>query len=111
MDVTVVSSMPLAIFDMVLAVAGYITKTSASEPPMRFTCSVAPVSSVIGLLPEANSIIMGVTNFVADSVSTGMTDAPWRISSLIVAKHSLAATLPVIPMTMVLPFSLLLFSQ
>ncbi len=52
-----------------------------------------------------------VTKVIADCVNTGMTVAPFRISSLIVAKHSDAAMLPVIPITTVFPSNFLLFSQ
>ena len=74
-------------------------------------CSVLPVSSVTGLCPLANSSASGATSFAAASVSTGYTSAPCLISSLMVPKHSVAAMLPVIPITMVLPLRRVLFSQ
>ena len=74
-------------------------------------CSVLPVSSVTGLWPLANSRASGVTSLAASRVRTGYTSAPCLMSSLMVAKHSTAAMLPVMPMTTVLPLSLVLFSQ
>ena len=79
MDVTAVSSIPLAIFETVLAVAGYISSRSAD--PMRSMCSVRPVRDRTGGWPLANSNESGVTSLDAASVITGNTSAPWRISS------------------------------
>jgi len=56
--VTGVSSIPRAILDIVLAVAGATRSRSArgSRSPHRATCSTAPVSSEIGRIPAANSM-------------------------------------------------------
>lgn len=59
--VTVVSSIPHAILDIVFAVAGAIMSKSAlfSCLPQSCTCSILPVSSVMHLLPVAHSIRCG----------------------------------------------------
>ena len=112
--VTVVSSMPCAIFEIVLAVHGQMSSRSAGffTCPQNVTCSVAPVNSVIGFFPVANHIASGCMIFVAFGVITGITFAPCLISSRASLMVSTAAMLPVIPnMICFLESKLLLVSR
>src|SRR5204863_9523988 len=52
---------------------------------------------------------VGMNDSVADRVRTAWTSAPWRINSCASFTVSTAAMLPVIPRTIVLPWSFVLF--
>ena len=101
--VTVVSSMPQAIFEIVLDVAGAIRSRSAflSCLPQCWTCSILPVSLVIHVFPVAHSMRFGWIIFFALLVITGITSAPFRMSVRARSGDFTAATEPVMQRTIV----------
>ena len=82
--VTGVSSIPQAIFPIVLAVAGAMRtrSTLSGVLPASLMCSSFPVSSVTTLLPVAHSKSSIPTIFSVAGVTTAYTSAPCRINSL-----------------------------
>ncbi len=101
--VTVVSSMPFAIFEIVLDVAGAITSRSAflSCLPQCWTCSILPVSPVMHGFPVAHSMRLGWIIFFALPVITGIIFAPFRMRVRARSGDFTAATEPVMHSTIV----------
>ena len=101
--VTVVSSMPFAIFEIVLDVAGAITRRSAFLLclPQCWTCSICPVSFVMHGVPVAHSIRFGWIIFFALFVITGIIVAPFRMRVRARSGDFTAATEPVMQRTIV----------
>ncbi len=95
--VTVVSSIPCAIFEIVLDVAGAIRRRSAflSCLPQYCTCSILPVSRVMQGFPVAHSIRLGWIIFFALVVITGIISAPFRMRVRASSGDFTAATEPV----------------
>ncbi len=106
--VTGVSSTPIAILDMVLAVAGAMSIRShlSGTSPQNETCWTLPSISVVTGLPEANSSAHGWMIVWASLDMTTWTSAPCLMSSLHSLTHSTAAMLPVTPSTILRPLSL-----
>ncbi len=109
--VTGVSSIPLAIFEIVLAVAGH-TKIKSALPvafglsPAKNICSTAPVKFVITGFPVAQCIIEGLISSVAALDITVITSAPNRINSLATIGAVITATEPVKHKHIVLPLKI-----
>ena len=101
--VTVVSSMPQAIFEIVLDVAGAIRSRSAflSCLPQYWTCSICPVSLVMHWFPVAHSMRLGCIIFFALPVITGIIFAPFRMRVRARSGDFTAATEPVMQRTIV----------
>ena len=94
---TGVSSIPQAILLRELPVAGATSTRSqlSSCSPASQMCSILPVNSVTTGLPVAHSSIVGVTSFVASSLITTNTSAPWRMSPRASSTLLRQPTLPV----------------
>ncbi len=108
--VTVVSSIPFAIFEIVLDVAGAITRRSAflSCLPQYCTCSILPESPVMQGFPVAHSMRFGWIIFFALLVITGITSAPFLMRVRASSGDFTAATEPVMHRTIVFLASSLL---
>ncbi len=110
--VTGVSSIPHAIFPMVFAVQGAISRRSALPPsPQSPTCSTRPVIRVIAGSPEAYASASGATIPQAAALITTLTFAPRRRSAWITFTISTAAMLPVTPTTISFPASVCLIGS
>ena len=90
------SAIPLAIFPMISAVAGAITKTSANWASEICSTShlliLANISTVTSL-PESSPNVIGVTNLAACSVIMQCTSAP-RCLSWLTSPAALYAAIP-----------------